>query len=166
MFFVSRSHVVCVPFPFLYLLMIDPLYLLILLFPHHSYSLSSLSLIHLLYSSPLPSLLSPLSSPLSPPLISPLTLTPLSHLSFTLTSPLSLSSLPLPSPLSLFPLPSPSPSHWFRYVPSEEKKTSGVKREVEMIIHRKKPHPTQPGQSLSIPYRVLDNPLRLTPQEW
>ncbi|KAL5483780.1 hypothetical protein EMCRGX_G020194 [Ephydatia muelleri] len=54
----------------------------------------------------------------------------------------------------------------FRYVPSEEKKTSGVKREVEMIIHRKKPHPTQPGQSLSIPYRVIDNPLRLSPQEW
>jgi len=53
-----------------------------------------------------------------------------------------------------------------RYISSEEKKRSGVKRQNELILHRKKPHPTQPGQTISIPYRVTDTPLRLSQQEW
>ena len=52
------------------------------------------------------------------------------------------------------------------YISPEEKKRAGGKRQNEIILHRKRPHPTQTGQSISIPYRVTDNPLRLSPQEW
>ena len=74
-----------------------------------------------------------------------------------------------PPPFPPSPPPSPPsllPQHNHRYISSEEKKRSGVKRQNELILHRKKPHPTQPGQTISIPYRVTDNPLRLSQQEW
>lgn len=55
----------------------------------------------------------------------------------------------------------------FRYVPSEEKKKSaGVKKTPELTIYRRKPDPAHPGQTISKPIRVTDNPLRLNPQEW
>jgi parafibromin len=54
----------------------------------------------------------------------------------------------------------------YKFVPSEEMKRSGVKRQMDMVIQRRKPHPTQPGQTVSIPYRVTDSPMRLKPPEW
>ncbi|XP_064395224.1 parafibromin-like [Halichondria panicea] len=54
----------------------------------------------------------------------------------------------------------------FRYVSLEDKKLSGTKKVNDMIIHRKKPHPSIPGQTVSIPYRVTDQPLKLSPDEW
>ena len=53
-----------------------------------------------------------------------------------------------------------------RFLPSEEMKRLGVKRQMDMVIQRRKPHPTQPGQTVSIPYRVTDSPMRLKPPEW
>ena len=53
-----------------------------------------------------------------------------------------------------------------RYVSLEEKKKSGVKRQNEVMIHRKRKNPTHSDQTLSIPYRVTDNPLRLGSGEW
>ena len=53
-----------------------------------------------------------------------------------------------------------------RFLPSEEKKRAGVKRQTDMVVQRRKPHPTQPSQTVSIPYRVTDIPTRLKPQEW
>ena len=35
-----------------------------------------------------------------------------------------------------------------------------------MVIQRRKPHPTQPGQTVSIPYRLTDNPTRLSQLDW
>ena len=53
-----------------------------------------------------------------------------------------------------------------RYIPSAEKKQAGAKKQCDIVIHRKKPHPSHAGQTLSIPYRITDNPLRLSQQEW
>ena len=53
-----------------------------------------------------------------------------------------------------------------RYVSYEDKKLSGAKRQNEMVINRKKPHPSIPGQTVSVPYRVTDQPLKLNVQEW
>jgi parafibromin len=54
----------------------------------------------------------------------------------------------------------------FKYVPSEEKKKGGMKRSSDITIYRKKPHPSYPGQTISKPFKVTDNPLRLNRQEW
>ncbi|CAI8022874.1 Parafibromin [Geodia barretti] len=54
----------------------------------------------------------------------------------------------------------------YKFLPSEEMKRLGVKRQMDMVIQRRKPHPTQPGQTVSIPYRVTDSPMRLKPPEW
>ena len=53
-----------------------------------------------------------------------------------------------------------------RYIPSEDKKRAGTKKTADVIVHRKKPHPSHEGQTISIPYKVTDNPLRLSQQEW
>ena len=53
-----------------------------------------------------------------------------------------------------------------RYISSDDKKKSGAKRSNEVIIHRRKPHPHNVGQTISIPCRITDNPLRLSPSEW
>lgn len=54
----------------------------------------------------------------------------------------------------------------FRYILSDDKKKGGAKRLTEAVIHRRKPHPQNVGQTISIPYRITDNPLRLSPSEW
>jgi len=43
----------------------------------------------------------------------------------------------------------------------EEKRTQGVKRDNEVLLQRMKP-----GGSLTVPYRVIDNPLKLAPEDW
>jgi len=43
----------------------------------------------------------------------------------------------------------------------EEKRTQGVKRDNEVLLQRLKP-----GGSLTVPYRVIDNPLKLAPEDW
>ena len=53
-----------------------------------------------------------------------------------------------------------------RYVSSDDKKRAGAKRQNEVVVQRRKPHPTQPGQTISVPYRVTDTPTRLSQQEW
>lgn len=59
-----------------------------------------------------------------------------------------------------------------RFVSSEEKKTQGVRRENEVLIQRRKEiHQSQtaPGAtqtSMTVPYRVIDNPSRLQQNDW
>lgn len=48
-----------------------------------------------------------------------------------------------------------------RYVSVEEKRTQGAKRDNEVLLQRMKP-----GGSLTVPYRVIDNPLKLAPEDW
>jgi len=48
-----------------------------------------------------------------------------------------------------------------RYVSVEEKRTQGVKRDNEVLLQRMKT-----GGSLTVPYRVIDNPLKLAPEDW
>lgn len=48
----------------------------------------------------------------------------------------------------------------------EEKKSSGKKREAELMLQRKKPDHDHPGQTITIPYQIIDNPLRLGPADW
>ena len=48
-----------------------------------------------------------------------------------------------------------------RYVSVEEKRTQGAKRDNEVLLQRMKP-----GGSLTVPYRVIDNPLKLAPDDW
>uniref|UniRef100_A0A7E4WE24 CDC73_C domain-containing protein n=1 Tax=Panagrellus redivivus TaxID=6233 RepID=A0A7E4WE24_PANRE len=47
-----------------------------------------------------------------------------------------------------------------RYVTTEEKKRNNPRKENEVLIHRRKEN----GQT--VPYRIVDNPLRLTEDEW
>jgi len=47
-----------------------------------------------------------------------------------------------------------------RYVSVEEKRTQGVKRDNEVLLQRMK------QASLTVPYRVIDNPLKLAPEDW
>ncbi|XP_003385105.2 PREDICTED: parafibromin-like [Amphimedon queenslandica] len=54
----------------------------------------------------------------------------------------------------------------FKYIPSEEKRKSGSKKTSELTIYRKKPDPAHPGQTISKPFRVTDNPLRLSSLDW
>ncbi len=63
-----------------------------------------------------------------------------------------------------FPIPLLPSS--IRYVSQEEKKKAGAKRQNEVLINRKRKHPTHSDQTLSVPYRATDNPLRLAPGEW
>jgi len=44
-------------------------------------------------------------------------------------------------------------------VPAEQKKREGVKRDNEVLIQRRK-------NDATVPYRVVDNPLKLAPQDW
>ncbi|XP_054577347.1 parafibromin-like [Eptesicus fuscus] len=54
------------------------------------------------------------------------------------------------------------------FVPSEEKKKQGCRRENETLIQRRKDQmqPRGTALSLTVPYRVVDQPLKLTPQDW
>ncbi|VEL17572.1 unnamed protein product [Protopolystoma xenopodis] len=47
-----------------------------------------------------------------------------------------------------------------KYISSEEKQASGSKRENETLIQRQKPN------GRTIPYRVIDQPHKLLPEEW
>uniref|UniRef100_A0A5K3FS84 CDC73_C domain-containing protein n=1 Tax=Mesocestoides corti TaxID=53468 RepID=A0A5K3FS84_MESCO len=47
-----------------------------------------------------------------------------------------------------------------RFVTAEEKRSQGFKRENEVLIHRQKP------DGRTVPYRVIDQPNRLQPEEW
>ena len=44
-------------------------------------------------------------------------------------------------------------------MPAEQKKREGVKRDNEVLIQRRK-------NDATVPYRVVDNPLKLAPQDW
>ena len=46
----------------------------------------------------------------------------------------------------------------------EEKKSK--KREAEVMLQRKKPDHEHPGQTITIPYQIMDNPLRMGPADW
>ncbi|XP_050389977.1 parafibromin [Patella vulgata] len=48
----------------------------------------------------------------------------------------------------------------FKFVSTEEKKSQGTKRDNEVLIQRRKPG------GLTVPYRIIDNPLKLTPDDW
>lgn len=55
------------------------------------------------------------------------------------------------------------------FVPSEEKKKQGCPRASEILIQRRRDRMQQPRGaelSLTVPYRVVDQPLKLTPQDW
>ncbi|CAL1544436.1 unnamed protein product [Lymnaea stagnalis] len=47
-----------------------------------------------------------------------------------------------------------------KFVSTEDKKSLGTKRDNEVLIHRRK------DGGLSVPYRIIDNPLKLTPDDW
>lgn len=46
-----------------------------------------------------------------------------------------------------------------RFVTTEEKKNQGGKRDNEILIHRQR-------NGVSVPYRVIDNPQKLSPADW
>ncbi|MBN3271451.1 CDC73 protein, partial [Polyodon spathula] len=55
-----------------------------------------------------------------------------------------------------------------KFVTSEEKKKQGFQRENEVLLQRRK-DVVQPGGtnlSVTVPYRVIDQPLKLAPQDW
>uniref|UniRef100_A0A3P8VSU2 Parafibromin n=1 Tax=Cynoglossus semilaevis TaxID=244447 RepID=A0A3P8VSU2_CYNSE len=55
-----------------------------------------------------------------------------------------------------------------KFVTSEEKKKSGIQRDNEVLLQRRKDQ-IQPGGttlSVTVPYRVIDQPLKLAPQDW
>lgn len=47
-----------------------------------------------------------------------------------------------------------------RYITTEEKKSSGAKRDNEVLLQRRK------DGVLTVPYRVIDNPQKLTNSDW
>lgn len=47
-----------------------------------------------------------------------------------------------------------------RFVSTEEKKAQGCTRENELLLQRRK------DGNVTVPYRVIDNPSKLTPQDW
>ncbi|MEE6496337.1 hypothetical protein FKM82_002305 [Ascaphus truei] len=55
-----------------------------------------------------------------------------------------------------------------KFVSSEEKKKQGCQRENETLIQRRKDQMQPGGTSISVtvPYRVVDQPLKLMPQDW
>lgn len=55
-----------------------------------------------------------------------------------------------------------------RFVTSEEKKKQGIQRDNEVLLQRRKDQ-IQPGGttlSVTVPYRIIDQPLKLAPQDW
>uniref|UniRef100_A0A8C7RT15 Parafibromin n=1 Tax=Oncorhynchus mykiss TaxID=8022 RepID=A0A8C7RT15_ONCMY len=55
-----------------------------------------------------------------------------------------------------------------KFVTSEEKKKQGIQRDNEVLLQRRKDQ-IQPGGatlSVTVPYRVIDQPLKLAPQDW
>lgn len=48
----------------------------------------------------------------------------------------------------------------FRFVSTEEKKALGTKRDNEVLIQRGK------DGGLTVPYRIIDNPAKLTQEDW
>lgn len=55
-----------------------------------------------------------------------------------------------------------------RFVTSDEKKKQGIPRDNEVLLQRRKDQ-IQPGGttlSVTVPYRVIDQPLKLAPQDW
>nr|KAF6378776.1 hypothetical protein mMyoMyo1_009686 [Myotis myotis] len=54
------------------------------------------------------------------------------------------------------------------FVPSDEKKKQGGRRENETLIQRRKDRVQPRGTALGlmVPYRVVDQPLKLMPQDW
>lgn len=55
-----------------------------------------------------------------------------------------------------------------RFVTSEDKKKQGIPRDNEVLLQRRKDQ-IQPGGttlSVTVPYRVIDQPLKLAPQDW
>lgn len=47
-----------------------------------------------------------------------------------------------------------------RFISTEDKKAQGSKRDSEVLIHRRK------DGGLTVPYRIIDNPTKLTPDDW
>lgn len=47
-----------------------------------------------------------------------------------------------------------------RFVSNEQKKAEGAKRDNEVLLQRQKP-----GEA-TVPYRIIDNPTKLTPDDW
>jgi len=55
-----------------------------------------------------------------------------------------------------------------RFITSEEKKKQGIQRDNEVLLQRRKDQ-IQPGGttlSVTVPYRIIDQPLKLAPQDW
>uniref|UniRef100_A0A8D3A9M2 Parafibromin n=1 Tax=Scophthalmus maximus TaxID=52904 RepID=A0A8D3A9M2_SCOMX len=55
-----------------------------------------------------------------------------------------------------------------KFVTSEEKKKGGIQRDNEVLLQRRKDQ-IQPGGatlSVTVPYRIIDQPLKLAPQDW
>uniref|UniRef100_A0A673AH64 Parafibromin n=1 Tax=Sphaeramia orbicularis TaxID=375764 RepID=A0A673AH64_9TELE len=55
-----------------------------------------------------------------------------------------------------------------KFVTSEEKKKQGIPRDNEVLLQRRKDQ-IQPGGatlSVTVPYRIIDQPLKLAPQDW
>lgn len=55
-----------------------------------------------------------------------------------------------------------------RFLTSEDKKKQGIQRDNEVLLQRRKDQ-IQPGGttlSVTVPYRVIDQPLKLAPQDW
>uniref|UniRef100_A0A674N8Y9 Parafibromin n=1 Tax=Takifugu rubripes TaxID=31033 RepID=A0A674N8Y9_TAKRU len=55
-----------------------------------------------------------------------------------------------------------------KFVTSEDKKKQGIPRDNEVLLQRRKDQ-IQPGGttlSVTVPYRVIDQPLKLAPQDW
>ncbi|KAJ8011225.1 hypothetical protein DPEC_G00055950 [Dallia pectoralis] len=55
-----------------------------------------------------------------------------------------------------------------KFVTSEEKKKQGIQRDNEVLLQRRKDQIQAGGATLSVtvPYRVIDQPLKLAPQDW
>ncbi|KAL9988717.1 hypothetical protein ACROYT_G003195 [Oculina patagonica] len=60
----------------------------------------------------------------------------------------------------------------FKFISSEEKKAQGARRENEVLIQRRKEisqaqaAPGATSTTVTVPYRVIDNPARLQPNDW
>ncbi|EHB12236.1 Parafibromin [Heterocephalus glaber] len=57
---------------------------------------------------------------------------------------------------------------YLKFVPSDEKQKQGCQRENETLIQRRKDQMQPRGTAISVtvPYRVVDQPLKLMPQDW
>ena len=47
-----------------------------------------------------------------------------------------------------------------RFVTTDEKKSQGTKRDNEVLIQRRK------DGGLTVPYRIIDNPLKMSREDW